>query len=178
MWKACYAEPLLPTSQHVLASEGTEQPRDHHVGSEQCDKRPSRHRRHEPTLLVVGFDSRRSSVRRPSVSACCTRIASGGRIQTQARTAGSGSADESTSSPAIPVFLFSGWPPRATACLETASDCGKCLSKTHRFLGRYCDSMIPAGNQPCCGKTSSFVSFLGYFPRITLGAHSTRQHAG
>ena len=42
MWKACCAAPLLPTSQHVLASQGTEQPRDHHVGSEQCDKRPSR----------------------------------------------------------------------------------------------------------------------------------------
>ena len=33
-----------------------------------------------------------------------------------------GSVDESTSSPAIQVFLFSGCPPRATACLETGSD--------------------------------------------------------
>ena len=96
---------LIPTSQHVLARQGTEKPRDHHVGSEQCDKRPSRHRRYEPTLLAVGFDCRRSSVRRLSVSAGCTRIASGGRIETQARTAGSGSADESTCSPAIPVFF-------------------------------------------------------------------------
>jgi hypothetical protein len=38
---------------------------------------------------------------------------------------GSVSADESTSSPAIPVSLFSGCPPRAMACLETGSDLGK-----------------------------------------------------
>jgi hypothetical protein len=33
-----------------------------------------------------------------------------------------GYVDGSTSSPAIPVFLFSGCPPRATACPETGSD--------------------------------------------------------
>jgi hypothetical protein len=33
-----------------------------------------------------------------------------------------GAANESTSSPAIPVFLLSGFSPRATACLEIGSD--------------------------------------------------------
>jgi hypothetical protein len=43
-----------------------------------------------------------------------------------------GSTDESASPPAIPVFLFSGCPPRATACLETESDLGK-FFRDHRI---------------------------------------------
>jgi hypothetical protein len=41
----------------------------------------------------------------------------------------------SPSSPAIPVSLFSGRPPRATACPETGSDLGKSVLKTCVFIG-------------------------------------------
>jgi hypothetical protein len=58
-----------------------------------------------------------------------------GRIHPQARMPDLGSADESTSLPAIPVLFFIASPPRATACTETCEDLRNCLPKTTVFLG-------------------------------------------
>ena len=78
--------------------------------------------------------------------ACFTTRGSANALTTSVRSSTVPVPPASSTSPAIPVALFSSWPRRATACPETRSDLGKWVLGNPVFPGIVAGSGILAGS--------------------------------